>query len=810
MVALLAPGVYTLETSFRPSSIQGVGTSTTGFIGITRNGPTEGPPRLVTSFGEFERLFGGIAGLQISGLNGVPAHNYLALAVRGYFNEGGTRLYISRAFLAGNGDGHSEAALVGNSTADARHLILRSRFPGSGANGAITVAEIATPATDATLAASPVGTLARSRGVAAEPGRAVAIQPPGALTDGMTLTMAVSGGGDQTITFNGTRAQADGDADVPTQIVVPLGTVLNVTIDGLTQVVPITTDGVAARPRVDIRDEITAALTNGECLLNGNRLAIRSMASGSAVIVAVNQVDSLGFTAPQTQASGTGLPRLSAITPADLNGLLAAQNIDASADVLPGTAFLRLSTDATGNAATLDLSDAGNVAALTALGFDAAALSNPVAGTDGVARRVFIREIAGVTGWREYTEQPGGTWAAAGARSSAAAALSDEDHIVTLSLAWESVDVVTTSYEGLGFDETHPRYFGHRMATVTDPLEQPLGDPLVLQEDGLNGAETHAALFSGGRADEDDLLSSTIEATGGNDGTVPALQTMTDALEVLNLVDDISIVAAPGSTCYGALGDAVRNALIGHAESSNFRIAVCDPPLGQEMAELRRTRGQFDNTYAAFYAPPLRIANPRYRPGDEATPRELVVPPSGHICGIYARNDARRGVHKTPANEIIREAIGFERDYNQRHQEVLNPIGINVLRYLDGRGNRVYGGRLATSDREIVYVSDRRFLNFLKHSIYNSMQWAVFEPNGPALWSDVREAVASFLFNQWRNGALLGATPDTAYFVRCDRSVITQDDLDNGRLICEVGVAIIKPAEFLVFKIGQKTADARG
>ena len=809
MVELLAPGVYPVETSFRPASIQGVGTSTTGFIGITRNGPAEGPPQFVTSYEEFARLYGGIADLDIGGLNGAPAVNYLAMAVRGYFNEGGRRLYISRAFLARPGsDGHARAALVGATVADARHLILQSRFPGSGANGTVTLSEIARPATDLALSQAQIGTLARSRGQAAEPARVTAQSGPGAVANAMTLSFVVSGGAPQQITFNGTPAEAEGAADVAATVTVPAGTVLTLSIDGLTQAVAIG-EG-ADRPRDDILAEIVAGLANGTAAFNGDRLAIRSTALGSAVTVAVNRLDLLGFTDPVTQGSGTGLPRLAAITAGDLNGLMAGAGIACSADTLPGTTFLRIATTATGNAATLDLSDAANVPALTALGFDAAALGAAVSGADGVARRVYIRETAAATGWRAYTEQVPGTWAAGGATIDAAGQLGDNDHIVTLSLAWESVDGVSTSYEGLGFDDHHARYLGLRMADVDDPLDQPLGDPLVLFEDGLNGAETHAALFAGGRANEDDILSRTIALSGGNDGTVPALQTMTDALEVLNLVDDISIVAAPGSTVYGALGDGVRNALIGHAESSNFRIAVCDPPLGQDMNALRRTRGQFDNTYAAFYAPAIRVLNPLYSSNSEAQPRELVLPPSGHICGIYARNDSQRGVHKTPANEIIREAVGFERDYNQRHQEVLNPIGINVLRYLDGRGNRVYGGRLATSDREIVYVSDRRFLNFLKQSIYVSMQWAVFEPNGPALWSDVREAVASFLFDQWRNGALLGSTPEAAYFVRCDRSVITQGDLDNGRLICEVGVAIIKPAEFLVFKIGQKTADSRG
>lgn len=804
MVELLAPGVFPIETSFRPSSIQGVGTSTTGFVGITRNGPTEGPPRLVTSFGEFERLYGGLPDLQIGGLSGAAAHNYLALAVRGYFNEGGRRLYISRAFLAAPGsDGFARAALVGNTIGDDPHLILRSRFPGSGANGTISISEIVTPATAMALQQAPVGALARTRGVAAEPAVAVADGPPGAVTNGMTLDIAVDGAPPATITFNGTPAEAAGATAVPTQITIAAGTILTLSIDGLVQAVPITAG--ANRPRTDIRDEITGALANGSCELNGNNLAIRSSASGSAVTVAVNQLDILGFTDAQTVASGTGLPRLSAITATDLTTLLSGAGLAASADTVPGTSLLRLSTDSTGNAASLDLSAAGNAAALTALGFTPAIFAAPVTGTDGVARQVFIRETTAQAGWRAHDGA-----GSPGALADPGTTLTSDDHICTLSFAWESTDGVATQYEGLGFAEAHPRWFGHRMANVTDPMEQPLGDPLVLFEDGLNAAQVHAALFAGGDADESDVLSNTLQMTEGDDGTVPALQTVTDALDTLNLVDDIAIVAAPGSTVYGALGDSVRAALIGHAESSNFRIAVCDPPLGQEMAQLRATRGTFDNTYAAFYAPPIRIANPRYRPGNDAMARELVVPPSGHICGIYARNDSQRGVHKTPANEIIREAVGFERDYNQRHQEVLNPIGINVLRKLEGRGNRVYGGRLATFNREVVYVSDRRFLNFIKHSIYNSMQWAVFEPNGPVLWADVREATASFLFTQWRDGALLGATPEDAYFVRCDRSVITQDDLDNGRLICEVGVAIIKPAEFLVFKIGQKTADARG
>ena len=307
----------------------------------------------------------------------------------------------------------------------------------------------------------------------------------------------------------------------------------------------------------------------------------------------------------------------------------------------------------------------------------------------------------------------------------------------------------------------------------------------------------------------DGSRSRSLPLTGGHDGRAPALEQWQAALDRLNDWDDIAIVAAPGASAFAATAQAVQNALIGHAERSRFRIAVLDPEQNLDLAAIRLARGRVDSTYAALYYPWVVITNPQARPGNEAIRKEVALPPSGHVCGIYARNDALRGVWKTPANEVVREAIRFEREINHGQQEVLNPLGINCLRTFSGRGNRVYGGRLATSDREVVYVSDRRYLNYLKRSIDVSMQWAVFEPNGPRLWANVRDAVSSFLYTEWRNGALLGANPEQAFFVRCDRSTMTQADLDNGRMICEVGVAIIKPAEFVIFRVGQKTADAR-
>jgi phage tail sheath protein FI len=166
-------------------------------------------------------------------------------------------------------------------------------------------------------------------------------------------------------------------------------------------------------------------------------------------------------------------------------------------------------------------------------------------------------------------------------------------------------------------------------------------------------------------------------------------------------------------------------------------------------------------------------------------------------------------VHKVPANEVVFGALRFERSISFGEQEVLNPMGVNCLRSFPGRGHRVWGGRTATSDQEWKYVNVRRYFNYVEASIDRGTQWAVFEPNGEALWANIRQSLSEFLYNEWRNGALLGASPKEAFFVRCDRSTMTQSDLDNGRLICEIGIAVIKPAEFVIFRIGQKTADAR-
>jgi phage tail sheath protein FI len=194
---------------------------------------------------------------------------------------------------------------------------------------------------------------------------------------------------------------------------------------------------------------------------------------------------------------------------------------------------------------------------------------------------------------------------------------------------------------------------------------------------------------------------------------------------------------------------------------------------------------------------------------DPVTEDEVNLPPSGFIAGIYARNDVEYGVHKAPANEVVRLAIGFENLLNKAQQEVLNPEGVNCFRFFEGRGYRLWGARTITSDPEWKYVNLRRYFAYLERSIEKHTQWVVFENNSTPLWNNVRSTVEDFLFNEWKSNRLMGDDPKEAYFVRCDRSTMTQNDIDNGRLICLIGVAPVRPAEFVIFRIGQWTANSR-
>lgn len=571
MPEYLAPGVYVEETSFRAKSIEGVSTSTTGFVGPARKGPVGGTPELLTSFGDFERVYGGLDNLEYG-------TNFLAHSVRAYFDNGGSRLYVSRVYVApvgGNGVANSPD-IVANADA-ARRARFVTRFPGQAGNGHVTIRLQTAPATKHTMNAAPSGAMVRS-------------------------------------------------------------------------------------------------------------------GSGAGTVFHVKQ-----------------------------NGAW----VDSAAG-------------------TLDLSGLADTAA------------------------------------------PNGT-----------------ADFLSLSVVARDRDGHTTGFDDLGLDRAHPRWIGNVLSATpsrrSDALEQWLAIEIG---SSVSAFDLRAGLFSGA-----DVWSQAL--SNGSDGTAPTQAAYEAGLSEFEKIEDLSIVAAPGSSAY-ADAQGTLGVLISHAERSRaYRIAVLDTPADKAVSEAREIRGRIDSKYAALYYPWVVVTNPLARAGDASIPRELALPPSGFVCGVYARNDVERGVHKAPANEVVRGTLRFEREVNVAEQEALNPLGVNCLRYLSGRGYRVWGARTVSSDPEWKYVNVRRYMNYLEASIDRGTQWAVFESNGERLWANVRETISAFLYNEWVNGALLGASAKEAFFVRCDRSTMTQSDLDNGRLICLIGVAVLKPAEFVIFRIGQKTADER-
>jgi hypothetical protein len=249
---------------------------------------------------------------------------------------------------------------------------------------------------------------------------------------------------------------------------------------------------------------------------------------------------------------------------------------------------------------------------------------------------------------------------------------------------------------------------------------------------------------------------------------------------------------------------AVQTAMISHCELMGDRIAILDSPPGlnaQQIKEWRVDKARYDSMYAALYWPWIQTMNP-------ATGLLTFMPPSGHIAGIWGRNDATRGVHKAPANEIVRGAIDLEIQLTRNEHDLLNPVGINCVRAFPGRCIRVWGARTLSSDPPWRYLNVRRLFNFLEESILNGTNWVVFEPNDSALWAKIRRTIAAFLIMQWRAGALFGQTPDEAFYVKCDSETNPAEGIDAGQVVCEIGVAPVKPAEFVVFRLAQFSGGA--
>ncbi|MEN3359158.1 MAG: uncharacterized protein V7637_3140 [Mycobacteriales bacterium] len=283
-------------------------------------------------------------------------------------------------------------------------------------------------------------------------------------------------------------------------------------------------------------------------------------------------------------------------------------------------------------------------------------------------------------------------------------------------------------------------------------------------------------------------------------------ETARSGIAGLSTLDDVTIIAMPDLMASYESGQidldgvrAVQGALIEHCEAMKDRMAILDTPKGltaQQVREWVKEKARYSSAYAALYYPWVYFYDPQLR-----QPR--LMPPSGAIAGIWGRNDDTRGVHKAPANEVVAGALDLELNVNRREHDDLNPAGINVIRAFPGRGILVWGARTLADDSAWRYVNVRRLFNYIETSILAGTQWVVFEPNDLELWQRIKRTVASFLLGLWRDGALFGATPEQAFYVKCDAETNPPDVVDAGYVVIEVGIAPVKPAEFVVFRIAQ-------
>ena len=341
-------------------------------------------------------------------------------------------------------------------------------------------------------------------------------------------------------------------------------------------------------------------------------------------------------------------------------------------------------------------------------------------------------------------------------------------------------DVVEV-YDSVSVDASSPDCYETKVNGVSNLIQirKPASAPAI-PKDSTDGIPT---LLAGDTCNESDPI--VLSDYTRTDPNVPHGQRK--GLSGLAEIDEISLIYVPAVMSVNGLYDA----LIAHCETLKDRFAIIDVAAGTS-----DPTKPGDSSYGAFYCPWIKIVDPK-------SGLVVSVPPGGHIAGIYVRGDIERGVHKAPANEVVLGADSLEYTFAQSKQDTLNPNGVNCVIAFPGRGIRVWGARTMSPDPIWKYVNIRRLFIYLEKSIEKGTQWAVFEPNNEKLWATVKQAVTQFLTTVWKNGALLGTTAQEAFFVKCDRTTMTQDDINNGRLIVVIGVAPIKPAEFVIFRIAQ-------
>jgi phage tail sheath protein FI len=825
MPEYLSPGVYVEEIDAGPKPIEGVSTSTAGAVGVTLLGPTSGKPELVTSFAEFQRKFGGfmpepdpkiVAQWALNRDDGGRWWQF-PLAVKGFFDNGGQRIYIKRVF--------SSAAK-----------------PSASNLGVGVVSELEKD----TAANATTVTLRSLAGIAVN-------------LNGAPVNLRIFRG-DNPVPLGPFPVSSYNSQTREVTLNQQIGVALSVKRGDFIEVVPRTADPVG-----DAATTLKfAAKSKGDW---GNALSVRvrPMVGASYRIVATPGTGLPSKTAVAKEANGGDtVIEVDSVTGFVNNNRVLIEEREYVINAVPADPTTTVAVKANAGDKTITLGSAANLAVTNKVLIDGKQYE--IEAVDLPNNKIDIKPVVPAgPGWapnlevrllpRTLTIAPGvpagdkwkagtaiqrlrpanapggnklGIWGAASLYPGAIVELDNGTDKEIFSVDKIEGDMVTFS------GNLQNRYFeGHNLrvieAEVSARYAPEGGTPTVesfgnlrLVKDGslsnvVNNVNTQSTLIeitegaayqeksftafpgttsgswqllTGGDDQLAKLSSDDFVGADGGSGKRTGIQAFED-------IDEISICLAPG-----IWAGTVHSALIQHCEILNDRFAILDPQDGLSIEGIRTFREPLDTKYAALYYPYLEVRDPSVR-------RNVVLAPSGHMAGIYADVDVRRGVHKAPANEVIRGITKIAQEVTKREQDMLNPRNINVLRFFPGRGNRVWGARVVTSDAAWKYINVRRLFIYVEESIDEGTQWVVFEPNDEPLWARVRATITNFLISTWRSGALQGAKPDEAFFVKCDRTTMTQDDIDNGRLICLIGIAPVKPAEFVIFRIQQKTLETK-
>ena len=731
MPEYLYPGVYVEEIDTGNKPIEGVSTSTCGFLGIAERGPTSAT--LITSFDDYTRAFGSY----VKDANGTD--HYLAYSVEGFFQNGGQRCFVQRV-------AHYDPVTAANSAARA---------------------EVALP--NLTLWAIGPGMF----------GNNIAYQvSPAGLADPTLFKLTVS-------YWEGTPSPDLMSSPDLTEVYDNLSatttasTFFESEINGASNLVVIKQSAAGGRPannsQANLQVSANGSLSPTQALTAGKTLILAAGAGAAAPTVT--------FTVNAAGPIKTVADLMTAVNADTKVGAKAYLDLSRRFNVLDPQGRGNITVTGTLTVAGADLgafaatTQAGPPLLLTGGSDGSGPNSNlQVGASAGIVPGLALADGETITLTSGATVKPFVVNAAAG----------------PIKLVSDLITAInadpfgaTASLDAAGhFNILDKQNRGN--LTVTDALA------------GAGGTGALGAFATAPTGGSVQLSLADFTGFDPDPFTIPALAATSTATKsgLLGLgdVDEISLLCCPEEFYYGTANFQIAGLLQQQCETLKDRFAILEAPSNARPDQTNTP--SVNSEYAAYYFPWLVVTNP-------ISGVNLLAPPCGHIAGIYARSDTDIGVQKDPANEVISGIVQLQLPINNQQQSILNPVGVNCLRYFTGAGNLVWGGRTTSNDPDWKYINVRRIFIFVETSIQRGTQWVVFDINSDPTWRRVVRSVSDFLTSLWRDGVLQGATKDEAFFVRCDTTTMTQTDIDNGRLICVIGIAPVKPAEFVIFRIGQ-------